>query len=147
MANCNQPFFQPVLSIPLVGGTGCFFSWINEVSPKKVKYDHRLNMTLFRWQLTVAPECLFSKLRLNIRKMDIVTVSVWYLAQRLNIYQLEDIGTTISVSVSFHLPIRDGVSREPLPTGVSPPPDVRDALILEFISALSRQSRRQFSTS
>jgi hypothetical protein len=34
-----------VLSIPLVGDTGCFFSGINEMSPKKVRYDHRLNMT------------------------------------------------------------------------------------------------------
>jgi hypothetical protein len=47
MANRNQPFFQPLSSIPLVGGTGCLFSGINEVPPKKVKYDHRLNMTLF----------------------------------------------------------------------------------------------------
>jgi hypothetical protein len=34
MANWNQPFSQPVLSIPLVGGTGCFFSGINEMPPK-----------------------------------------------------------------------------------------------------------------
>jgi len=35
--------------------------------------------------------------------MGIVTVSVWYLAQRLKVQQLEDVGTTISVSVTFHL--------------------------------------------
>ena len=33
--------------------------------------------------------------------MGIVLVSVWYLAQRLSIQQLEDIGTTISVIVTF----------------------------------------------
>ncbi|XPS87718.1 uncharacterized protein Dvar_57750 [Desulfosarcina variabilis str. Montpellier] len=46
--------------------------------------------------------------------------------------ELEDVGTTIPVSVAFHLPKRDGAFREPLPTAVSPPPDVRDALILDF---------------
>jgi hypothetical protein len=35
-----------VPSIPLVDGTGCFFSGIDALSPKKVKYDRRLNMTL-----------------------------------------------------------------------------------------------------
>jgi hypothetical protein len=75
-------------------------------------------------------------------KMGVATVSVWYLAQRLSIQQLEDIGTTISVGVTFHLSIRDGACHKPLPTGVSPWPDVRDTLILKFISALSRQSRR-----
>jgi hypothetical protein len=59
MANWNQPFSQPVLSIPLMGGIGCFFSgirgnvtfygFINAAPPKKVKYNHRLNTTLFRW--------------------------------------------------------------------------------------------------
>ncbi len=91
-------------------------------------------------------ECLFNKLRINIKKMGIVTVGVSCLAQRLIIYQLEDIDSTISVSVTFHLPIREGASREPLPTGVSLPPDARDALILEFISSLSRKSRRQSSS-
>ena len=62
-------------------------------------------MTLFRWRLTVPPECLFKQLRLNIIKMGIVTVSVWYLAQRLRTKQLEDIGTTITVLVTFHLAI------------------------------------------
>jgi 2,3-bisphosphoglycerate-dependent phosphoglycerate mutase len=52
---------------------------------KKVICDHRLNMTLFRWPLTVAPECWFSKLRINIIKMSIVTVCLWHLAQRLKI--------------------------------------------------------------
>jgi hypothetical protein len=103
-------------------------------------------MTLSRWRSTVAPECWFKQLPINIKKMGIVTVSVWYLAQRLNIQLSEDITTKISVSVSFHLPIRDGACREPLPTGVSPPPDVRDTLFLEFISVLCRQSRRQSST-
>jgi hypothetical protein len=59
---------------------------------------------------------------------------------------LEDIGTTISVGVTFHLPVRDGVFREPQPSPVSLPPDFRDALNLEFISSLARQSRRQSST-
>jgi hypothetical protein len=71
-------------------------------------------------------------------KMGIFTVRVWYLAQRLSIYQLEDNGATISVRVTFHLPIRDGACREPLPTGVSPQPVFRDALILEFISSFAR---------
>jgi len=68
-----------------VGGTGFFRSRVNEVLSEKVKYDHRLDMTLFRWRQTVAMECLFSKLRLNVRKMGIVKVDVWYLAQRLNV--------------------------------------------------------------
>jgi hypothetical protein len=89
------------------------------------------------------PECWFNQLRINIIKMGVATVSGWYLAQRLNIQQLEGIGTTISVGVSFHLPIRDVACREPLPVGVSPPPDVRDALILKFNSAMCRQSQRQ----
>ncbi|WP_372684032.1 hypothetical protein [Desulfosarcina sp.] len=93
----------------------------------------------------MTPECWFKKLRLNISKMGIVAGSVWCLAQRLKIYQLEDIGRTISVSVSFHLSIRDGASREPLPTGVSPQPVFRDALILEFISSFAWQSRGQSS--
>jgi hypothetical protein len=93
----------------------------------------------------VASERWFKQLRLNIKKMGIVKVREWYLAQRLNIQQLEDIGMTISVGVSFDLPIRDGASREPPPTCVSPTPDVRDALILEFISALSQQSCRRSS--
>jgi hypothetical protein len=38
--------------------------------------------------------------------MGIFTVSGCYLAQRLNIQQLGDIGTTISASVPVHLPIR-----------------------------------------
>jgi hypothetical protein len=59
--------------------------------------------------------------------MGVVAASAWYLAQRLRIKQSEDIGTTISVSVSFHLPMRD-------------------ALILDFIFPLARQSRPQSST-
>ena len=45
-------------------------------------------------------------------------MSAWYLAQRLKIQQLEDVGTTISDGVDFHLSIRDGASREPLPVEV-----------------------------
>jgi hypothetical protein len=91
----------------------------------------------FLWRLTVFPKFLFDQLRLNIKEIDVVTVSVWYMAQRLNIHRLEDIVTTISVSVTFHLSIRDGAFREPLPTGVSTQPVFRDALILEFISSLA----------
>jgi len=54
-------------------------------------------MTLFRWRFRVASECWFEQLRLSIKMMGIATVSVWYLAQRLKIQQVEDIGTTISV--------------------------------------------------
>ncbi len=70
-------------------------------------------------------KCLFSKLRLNIRNFGIVTVNVWYLAQILSIQLLKDVGTTISDSVTFHIPIRDDVYHDSLPTEVSPPPDVR----------------------
>jgi hypothetical protein len=41
----------------------------------------------------------------------------------LKIQQLEDVERTISVTVTFHLPIRDGASREPLPTAASPLPE------------------------
>jgi len=34
MANWNQPLFQPVLSIPLVGGTGCIAIVTNEMFSK-----------------------------------------------------------------------------------------------------------------
>jgi hypothetical protein len=64
--------------------------------------------------------------------MAILTVSVWHLAQKLKIQQIEDIGGTMSVIVTFHLPIHDGASREP-------PPVVHDALILDFISSWARQ--------
>ena len=50
--------------------------------------------------------------------MGIITVRAGYLAQRLKVQQLEDVGTTISDGAGFHLPIRDGASREPLPVEV-----------------------------
>ena len=35
-----KPTFFPAGAVhPLVGATGCFFSGINEVPPKEVKYD------------------------------------------------------------------------------------------------------------
>jgi hypothetical protein len=49
--------------------------------------------------------------------MGIITVSFWYLVQRLLIQQIEDIGATLLAGVTFLLSIGAGVSREPLPTG------------------------------